>query len=477
MKILEQLSPYYVVTTLNPPSFNWFAGTFSNLPVDREVTIGFSMVGMGNVLDQADVTKWKGLSPVMTYADPRQYDTYTWYQKDANGHWFVGNSIDPNTKQDAGSGKVPEQYVIARELADQFLSPDGAYWQPWREVDHTECLTDTNIFRITQRYAASQATIAMRIPYTYTYNMKLVSELQRLQLPGVHVDVVSITPTYREVHVIRIEDPAADQMIHLSEVRKSSDGSLIPQWKITPDSQKEGKTHQVVIIYAREHAVEQDGSWVVYGLLRDLIQNTIETRALRKNTTWLLIPLIDPDSSAQSTYGSLCGAFWKGGAVNQQALDLMSYIKAFLSAKQPVSLVLSIHNVECNEMPTVSIPYIPLEQREKTRIFTKHLYQHLQEHNTPCYNLNSNNVIDVSDKMNFTLSARFAGWCSRQSGALSILCEVNGRYPAHKLTLTELQNIGHDIALTIGDLSVDDKWQQHLDELGQMIEKNNYDGD
>jgi len=82
MKVVEQPTPYYVITTLDPPVFNWFAGTFTNLPTDKEVTIGLNMNGMDQFSGNADVSKWVGLKPVMTFADPTRYETYEWFKKD-----------------------------------------------------------------------------------------------------------------------------------------------------------------------------------------------------------------------------------------------------------------------------------------------------------------------------------------------------------------------------------------------------------
>jgi len=99
----EQLAPDYVVVKQTRPAHNWFAGTFSNLPTDREVTIGLSMQGNGGGINIGNVAKWKGLRPVLTYADPTKYESYEWFIKDDNGVWISG---DPFKK---GKEKLLEQ--------------------------------------------------------------------------------------------------------------------------------------------------------------------------------------------------------------------------------------------------------------------------------------------------------------------------------------------------------------------------------
>ena len=97
---------------------NWFAGLFTNLPVGREVTLAVDMTGQ-NTDNRADVGKWKGLRPVMTYADPNAWATYVSYQRRADGVW---QSDDPFSRGAAGNGETPLQNVIAPALAPLFLS-------------------------------------------------------------------------------------------------------------------------------------------------------------------------------------------------------------------------------------------------------------------------------------------------------------------------------------------------------------------
>ncbi|HOF88693.1 MAG TPA: hypothetical protein PLZ36_11415 [Armatimonadota bacterium] len=45
LDVVDQIHPHYVIVKLASPAHNWFAGTFTNLPTDKEVTIGLSMAG------------------------------------------------------------------------------------------------------------------------------------------------------------------------------------------------------------------------------------------------------------------------------------------------------------------------------------------------------------------------------------------------------------------------------------------------
>lgn len=207
LAIKEIVNPYYVVVKQNSSVHNWFAASFLNLPTDKTFTIGLSMEGNDVTGNKADVSKWEGLRPVMTYADPTKYETYEWFQKDDQGRWVSGDPFKQGDAKFAGNGKTPEQMVIPKEFAEQFLSADGKYWQAWREVDKAEAVVGINIFRIKQKFVMPIATVAMRVPYTYTYLQTFLSKLQYAKLPGVCIDELGETQGKHKIQAIHIENP------------------------------------------------------------------------------------------------------------------------------------------------------------------------------------------------------------------------------------------------------------------------------
>lgn len=84
LTIEEVLNPYYIIVKVNPPVHNLFAGTFTQLPTDKDVTIGLSNEGMNIPGNQADVKKWRGLLPVLSYAVPTK-EAYEWFQREKDG--------------------------------------------------------------------------------------------------------------------------------------------------------------------------------------------------------------------------------------------------------------------------------------------------------------------------------------------------------------------------------------------------------
>lgn len=95
------------------PCHQWFAGRFSQLPTDREVTIRLLMGEQGMGQFRAQMWKWVGLHPLMTYADPEDEACYEWFSRDSQGQWVSGNIFVPAAQRNAGCALLPQQTVIS----------------------------------------------------------------------------------------------------------------------------------------------------------------------------------------------------------------------------------------------------------------------------------------------------------------------------------------------------------------------------
>ena len=129
------------------------------------------------------------------------------FRKDGSGRWVSGDPFKQGIEKYAGTGKVPKQSVIPEDIAEQFLSSDGKYWQAWRDVDNTQVIPTLHIFRIKQQFRYPTATIAMRVPYTYTYFISFINKLKEHINKSIYIDKIGTTTNNRPIFVIRIEDP------------------------------------------------------------------------------------------------------------------------------------------------------------------------------------------------------------------------------------------------------------------------------
>jgi hypothetical protein len=409
--------------------------------------------------DKADVSKWVGLRPVMTYADVTKYDTYQWYTKNANGNWISGDPFKIGDDKYAGHGKVPIQHVIPPELAGSFLSKDGNYWQPWREIDDSVAIPNLNIFRIKQKFSCSSATIAMHIPYTYTYEQEFLDRLQRAKLPGVSVDLIGMTPEKRKIDVIRVEDPS-----HVTPMRIDLN-TAVSDWKTYAhitinDTNKANAVSQnnIIVLSAGEHATEYSSSWIIDGNLRSLISESANQNHLLKNRTWLLIPIEDPDGSYNSTFDNLTDQFFVhqydaryGDYTPIEVIAYANYLKAFDDNRQPIIVAVSFHNIECNEDKNIYSPWAMVPDYQQCIDFDQYWFPKLN-----LMNYITENPVPLAEEW---LQNRLYGLCWVKYGALALAFEVNDRYPTHRLSLNELQSIGTSFVSSLQE------WLEH--DIGQ----------
>ena len=195
---------------------NWFAGLFTNLPVGQEITLAVDMTGQ-NTDNRADVGKWKGLRPLMSYADPNAWATYVSYERRADGFW---QSDDPFARGLAGDATTPTQNSIAPALAPLFLgaetrpNPDPKAkkktvqvqtWSAWREMENVEADTSTNRFLMREKFALPYASVAMRVPFLPSFHQLLGQKLAT-GVPHLRVEKIGESPSGYPLLVFRVED-------------------------------------------------------------------------------------------------------------------------------------------------------------------------------------------------------------------------------------------------------------------------------
>ena len=243
---------------------HWFAGLFWISRSIVELTLRICMAGHDTPWNKATVAKWQGLYPLLSYADPMRYETYEWFHRRADGQWMSGALDKGEEERLGGSGPCPVQQVVPPELATQFLSDDGAYWNAWRELRATTVYPETNHFEIRHRFDVPTAAIAMHPPYTYTYLQQFLARLQAREFPGVFLDEIGDTAAGRKLTVIRVEDPR-----HPLPERNGG-------WFREPASTAQMQSTKIssrhtLLVTAREHGTEHSSSWVVQGILRALL--------------------------------------------------------------------------------------------------------------------------------------------------------------------------------------------------------------
>jgi len=336
-------------------------------------------------------------------------------------------SGDPFKKGEAkfaGTGKVPEQSIIPNDLAEQFLSADGDYWQAWREIETVEVLTNANIFRIKYHFALSTATVAMRIPYTYSYLQAFLEHLQAAGIAGVNIDKIGTTPDGRILQAIRIEGQSI-----MSDV----------------------KDNKTVLVIAREHATEHASSWALHGILALFINGNAEINANRNNITWILIPIQDPDGSANSQFDRLTEKCYRANdpSTPVEIFDYARYLTDYVNSGKSIDVSVVLHNVEANECRHLLCPFFDIRFVDQTIDFNRKLFTDLQ-------NAGFQTELPETNYGKGWMNFRIYGWCALHFGSFDLAYEVNDRYPADRLSLSRIGNIGAMLSKSIAKWLSDD---------------------
>jgi hypothetical protein len=436
--VLRHHSAAGVDVAPSTPLHQWFAGVFEHVPTNADTVIRLCMAGHDRGVHVADCAKWVGLRPMLTYADPLLYETYVWYRRDGQGCW---RSCDP-CGTEAGHGVLPEQGIIPPALAGAFLSADGTLWGPWQEMGEGEADPAARTFTLRYRFVRPRATVAMHVPFTYTYAQEWYTRLQAHQASGVSVDVIGRTAQGRKLQVIRVDDPTHPTPLRLQDAVTRQDGDRVPVVRIADPPGT--RLPRVLLVIAREHGTEHTPGWVIRGMVHKLLDGSPESARLRRDTTWLFIPMFDPDAVAQSRFHVLTSRFFPhqnhpayGCDTPPEIIAYARYLRAFINSGRVMPVVTSFYGLECNEGLPVLTPFrIPQEAKVNTAI------------NSGWYRrLRAQGILTAPPEMSWFegwAPYRVNGWCGYWYGALPLTYEINDRYPACRLIPPQLEQMGEE---------------------------------
>jgi hypothetical protein len=133
--------------------------------------------------------------------------------------------------------------------------------------------SDTDALSFVQRFEGDHVYVAMKVPYLPSYNEHYIASLAGR--PGLRVHEIGTSSNGHPLQIVEI-------------------GSA------------DAKTTPCVLLYAREHADEQDSSWVAQGCIDFLSGDSTEAAQMRSTCTFLVIPLLDPDGANAGVYERNC---------------------------------------------------------------------------------------------------------------------------------------------------------------------------
>ena len=215
-----------------------------------------------------------------------------------------------------------------------------------------------------------------------------------------------------------------------------------------------------ILVYAREHATEPDGSWVVEGMLAWLLSDDPDAHTARRQCDWLLMPLLDPDYTAHSQYRN-AEMFRSGDGIRPEALALARYMLQWVDQGHAIALVLNLHNVECTEGPNFFTPILNPARLEQATALKTALYAAAT---AAGYTTGTPGWAIVGLQ-----SSRLSGWCSRVFGACDLAYEINSRVPTARLDLPRLRHLGAVLARAFTRYRETPACQAHLEILATHL--------
>jgi len=415
LAVEDQINPHYVVVKLTSPAHNWFAGKIDQLATDGiATTIGLLMEGNDTAGNKADVSKWVGLMPLYSYADPNKYESYECFQKDDKGRWLSTDPFKDEKSIFAGTGKTPKQSAIPEKVAEQFLSKDGKSWEPWKEVDSAEAVKELNIFRIRQKFDLPTAVVAMRVPYLPSIEAEFIKRLETAKIPGVTIHHIGYSQGNRPLSVIQVDDF---------------------------DTNVKTKDHPVILLYGSEDGDEPDGAWLTHGAICKLISGKSNTKALRNDVTILCIPSLDPDGAAKCSYAEITYSFsYKGNSVRPEALAYTKFLSTWINDGHRLDIINDIHNIECNEGPNILSPIVDLRQVGIITDIQSFVLARFRDIKT-----------SPTVWLHGMISDRLTSWCYLHFGTIQMTYEVNSRFPDNRLSLDQLKRTGGVLVTSLGE--------------------------
>lgn len=189
---------------------------------------------------------------------------------------------------------------------------------------------------------------------------------------------IAHTPPYTEREFRQLEaDLARHPMLERRSVGKSVEGREVPLWTITDPAVPQSRKRTIWLMF-RQHAWESGSSWVAEGALRFLLSQDETAAALRREVTWKIFPLCDPDGvyHGEVRYnrnGYDLNRNWDAidPAKTPEIAAQHAAIRDWLAAGNRIDYFLSLHNTETGEYLEGPAKHRPAIDRLRTLLLAE----------------------------------------------------------------------------------------------------------
>lgn len=197
-----------------------------------------------------------------------------------------------------------------------------------------------------------------------------------------------------------------------------------------------GATQPTLLIYAREHADEQDGSWAAAGAVKFLASDSPAAASIRSRMGVIVIPILDNDGAAVGVHQSIMNGF---GPIEMARENVVyaDWLTSEIIAGRSIFLSINLHNVPSGA-PHISCAVAPgfgATGRAADR-FNEMLASTL---NPTTFSM------ELKPWSRGIAPYRLGGWLASTYGCISLHYELNSQERTRHLSTDELGDIGSSI--------------------------------
>lgn len=242
--------------------------------------------------------------------------------------------------------------------------------------------------------------VALRVPYGLGYHAALVKSFDGLPTVTVH---------------------AVGDQANVIEVGSADEAKR--------------KSNPCVVVYTREDGCQQDASWLIEGAAQFLIGDTPDAVAVRDKCTFLLIPIISPESAKNSTWANDAMQFDSGGQINRGLTSAYRTFFTGLSGEgRKIAAVFDLFTPESAEFRTMSFDRVNGNTGDDAAFYSKL--------KAACDNAGIYTCVPPVGTKTVTFSYRLVGELHRTFGAQQFSAFVNSQDRERHLSLDELRQFG-----------------------------------
>jgi hypothetical protein len=288
-------------------------------------------------------------------------------------------------------------------------STEGQQWHYFQKSWH-----EGDALCLTQHFDQDTAYVTARIPFTPEYNFAFMQSIGG----NSHARVVTIGTSKRGAPLQLIQIPAKDSLDQL-------------------------RTKPCVLIYAREHPDEQDCSWVAQGAVQFLISDDSRAELIRKQLSFLVIPLLDPDGAAAATHENIISTF-TSGRETPESLAYSAFFRSWVDQNKRLDLILALHNPAPVAGFHIACPMMEPSNEcfQECLDFHQVLRRDL---------LAAGYLVRQTPWNRGLLSGRLSSFLSVNYGALIMPYEINSLSPKQQLNLAQLRQIGRVMCVSTAE--------------------------